>query len=76
MLPFFPPPGKRGALRVLDEIEASARTAHRRESPQPQRFVDLARGMGIPRHDAARQVMELVESRAMLSSCGSRTTGW
>jgi hypothetical protein len=45
------------------------------ESPRPERFVELARGMGIPPHDAARQVMELMETRAMLSQCGSTTTG-
>ena len=30
---------------------------------------------GMPAHDAARQVMELIESRAMLTPCGSSTSG-
>ena len=75
MLLLFPSSGKHGARRALAEVDASARSASRREPPQPQQFVELARGMGIPAHDAARQVMELVETRAMLSPCGSRTTG-
>jgi hypothetical protein len=44
-----------------------------REIPAPRRFVDLARGMGIPANDAARQVMDLISSRAKLSACGSDT---
>ena len=75
MLLLSPRSGKHGARRALADIDAGARTARPQESPRPQRFVELARGMGIPAHDAARQVMELVETRAMLSRCGSRTTG-
>ena len=32
-------------------------------SPDPRRYVVLARGMGIPAHDATRQVMDLIASR-------------
>ena len=41
--------------------------------PDSRRYVDLARGMGIPAHDAARQVMDLIASRAKLAPCGSNT---
>ena len=75
LLPPSPAPGERGALRVLEERESSARTALRLQRVQPRKFVDLARAMGIPSHDAARQVMEIIETRAMLSQCGSRTNG-
>jgi hypothetical protein len=70
-----PAPGKRGALRALDERESSARTALRLQPVEPRRFVELARAMGIPSHDAARQVMEILETRAMLSPCESRING-
>jgi hypothetical protein len=75
VLLLFPGSGKHSVRRALAEVDASARNARPQESARPQRFVELARGMGIPAHDAARQVMELVETRAMLSPCGSRTTG-
>jgi hypothetical protein len=75
LLPPSPAPGERGALRVLDERESIARTALRLQRAEPRKFVDLARSMGIPSHDAARQVMEILETRAMLSPCGSRTNG-
>jgi hypothetical protein len=75
LLPPSRAPGERGALRVLDERESSARTALRFQRSEPQKFVDLARAMGIPSRDAARQVMEIMEARAMLSPCGSRING-
>ncbi len=87
LLHLSPTPGERGALRALDREASSARTAPRPRRPkaplpktglgraEPRRFVDLARSMGIPSHDAARQVMEIVETRAMLSPCGSETIG-
>ena len=75
LLPPSPAPGERGALRVLEERESSTRTALRLQRVEPRKFVDLARAMGIPSHDAARQVMEIIETRAMLSQCESRTNG-
>jgi hypothetical protein len=74
-LPNPPTPGECGAGRVPGDMLPDTRTARPLDAHQPRRFVDLAVGMGIPAHDAARQVMELIESRAMLTSCGSSTTG-
>jgi hypothetical protein len=71
-----PAPGECDAVRAPEGMPPSARAAHLPDAPQSRRFVDLARAMGIPAHDAARQVMELVESRAMLTPCGSSTSGW
>jgi len=69
-----PAPGECDAVRAPEGMPPSARTGHLLDAPQSREFVDLARAMGIPAHDAARQVMELIESRAMLTACGSNTT--
>jgi hypothetical protein len=75
LLPPSPAPGERGALRALDDRASSARNALRLQRAEPRRIVELARAMGIPSHDAARQVMEILETRAMLSPCESRING-
>ena len=74
------PLGESGAVRARSSAPAPPSShyltaALRLQSAEPRRFVDLARAMGIPSHDAARQVMEIIETRAMLSPCGSRTNG-
>ena len=63
-------------MRAPEGMPPSARTAHPLDTAPPRHFVDLARGMGIPSQDAARQVMEIIASRAMLTPWGSGTTGW
>ena len=73
-LPSPPAPGECGAVRVPGGVRPGTRIADPLDSPSPRQFVDLAVGMGIPAHDAARQVMELIASRAMLTPCGSSTT--
>jgi len=75
-LPSPPTPGECGAGRVPGGRSSGTRTARPLDAPDPRHVVELAVGMGIPAHDAARQVMELIESRAMLTECGSNTTGW
>ncbi|MDQ1509834.1 MAG: hypothetical protein QOG50_1678 [Actinomycetota bacterium] len=76
-VPRLPPPapGDCGAVRAPGGIPPGTRPAHPLDCPQPRQFVDLAQAMGIPAPDAARQVLELIASRAMLTPCGSSTTG-
>src|SRR5690349_9681209 len=65
-LPSPPTPGECGAGRVPGGIPSGTRTARPLDAPAPRPVAELAGGMGIPAHDAARQVMELVASRAVL----------
>ena len=73
-LPLLHPPGR--AERCGRELRRPHRIFAGPPAALTEFLLDLARAMGIPAHDAARQVMELVESRAMLTPCGSSTSGW
>jgi len=72
--PLLHPPGR--AERCGRELRRPHRLIASPPAALTEFLLDLARVMGIPAPDAARQVMELVESRAMLTPCGSSTSGW